>query len=213
MNAPQSAIKTVRPASWVASGETEALAEPRLVVVVSAVSDEAALARRILSLSTDPSRSVLLVGAAATWDAEYELRRRLVAVESFLAGQGSSVELLTDSGHGWPSRLAATCSQIDMIACYEEPDAAVGKPLSDVLAEAIRLPVRDLSDLVGRQPPRGRIFPHATAWLGSLSMIAGFGFLQARIVAEMFGWAQNVMLLLTVAAEIGLIWVWNALLG
>lgn len=214
MNAPQSATKTIESASWIASREPIPVGQPRLVVVISAVSDEPALARRILALSMDPSLPLLLVGAAATWDAEYELRRSLVAVESFLAAQGRRVELWTDSGHGWLARLAGKCARTDKIACYEElGTAAPRQPLSDLLAEALRLPVRDLTDLVSRPQSRVRLIPQAAAWLGSIALIAGFWFLQARIVTEMMGWAQNVMLLLTVGAEVSLIWIWNALLG
>lgn len=214
MNTPQSPARILEPAPWVASPKSISPSEPRLVVVVSGVSDQAALARRILALSSDTDAHVLLAGVAPTWDTEYELRRSLVAVESFLAAQGSRVELWTDSGHGWIERLAAKCQPSDRVACYEEVVAAYWKqPLSDLLTGALHLPVRDMTDLMAHSRARARIFPHVAAWLGSIAIIAGFLLLEARIVTEMYGWPQNVMLLLAISAEIYLIWLWNAILG
>ncbi len=214
MTAPETTTKTVESGAWIAARESRSPGKPRLVVAISAVSDPAALARRILALSPDVTTPVLLAGVTSTWDKEYELRRSLVTVESFLGAQGRRVELWSDSGHGWLGRLAAQCERTDLICCYEELDSTPWKqPLSDVIAGALHMPVRDLTDLLGRPQSTLRILPQAAAWLGSVALIAGFGVLQVRVVTEVLGWAQGVLLLLTAGAEISLIWLWNALLG
>ncbi len=215
MNTPDLRVNSIPVTpSWVAEHERLRQGRSKLLVVLSGVSEPAALAGRILAQARSGDQPVLLIGVASTIDAETDLHRRLVPVEAFIASQGHQVEIKTESGRDWLERVRREFASSDIVACYEH-DGFGGRrePLSDVLARGLQAPVRDLTDFLRRAAGRRPILPQAAAWAGSILLIVGFLALQAKIVLEMQGWPQNVSLLMTIVAEVGLIWLWNSLLG
>lgn len=214
MSAPNPRVSTVPSASWVAQPEREPHLSPRLVIVISEVSEPATLARRILALTRGQGQAVVLLGVTALSEDEASLRRSLVAVEGFIASQGHRVELRTQSGRQWAQRVAALCQPDDQVACYEEVDSTTSwrGPLSDLLSQTLQLPVRDLTDMTRPVASRRSSLWPLAAWMGSIAAIGGFLFLQAKVVTTMQGWLQEVVLLLTLGPEVGLIWLWNSLL-
>ncbi len=214
MNTSHPDVRTVSNTPWALTDKYAPAETPRLVVVVSAVTEEAALAARILAQTKTVSQPVLLLGVAATREAENDLRRGLATVQAFIAGQGHPVDLRSESGRGWLQRVRAEYRPVDQLACYEEESASLwSEPLSDVLARSLEAPVCDFSAL--HSPVAGgRItLSRAGAWLGSLGLIAGFLVLQARIVIAMQGLTQSLVLVVTFLAEIVLILLWNSFLG
>ncbi len=215
MTTPDSHVSTVTSTAWIAPDENVNDQAPRLIVVISGVSEPAALARRILGLTSNKAQPVLLVGVASSSQAEAELRRNLISVEGFIAAQGNHVELRTDSNRQWAEHLASECGVHDQVACFDEldPKSIRRQPLSDILARLVRLPIRDLTDLERPVVQRSSVVPRLGAWLGSIAIIAGFLALQTKIVLEVQDWTQSVMLLLTLVPEVGLIWFWNSIWG
>ena len=65
--------------------------------------------------------------------------------------------------------------------------------------------------LHGPEKSRQPVVSQALSWIGSLAAVGGSLLLQARIVTAVQGGAQTALLLLTVIAEVGLIWVLNSL--
>jgi hypothetical protein len=48
------------------------------------------------------------------------------------------------------------------------------------------------------------------AWWGvALTLVAAFGVLQAWISQHVMGWAHQILLILSVLAQVGLLWIWN----
>jgi hypothetical protein len=48
------------------------------------------------------------------------------------------------------------------------------------------------------------------AWWGvALVLVAAFGVLQIWIRQNVMGWANQILLILSVLAEVGLLWIWN----
>ncbi len=215
MSAPNPRVSTVPTAPWVAPLEREPDVSSRLVVVISEVSEPATLARRILALTGCQDQTVVLLGVTPLSENEAGLRRSLVTVEGFVASQGHRVDLRTESGRQWVQRVAASCQPGDQVACYEEVDSTTSwrGPLSDVLAQALQLPVRDLTDLMRPVASKPTLLSPLAAWGGSIAIIGAFLFIQAKIVTSMQDWIQEVVLLLTLGPEVGLIWLWNSLLG
>ncbi len=214
MNTPDPRVSTVPSTSWVTQLEHKPDVPPRLVIVISEVSEPATLARRILALTRAEAQMVVLLGVTALSEDEARLRRSLVAVEGFIASEGHRVELRTASGRQWTQGVAALCKPDDQLACYEEVDSTTSwrGPLSDLLVQTLQLPVRDLTDQVRPTPSKRTFLRPLAAWLGSIAVIGGFLFLQAKIVTTMQDWPQEVVLLLTLGPEVGLIWLWNSLL-
>lgn len=214
MNTPDSRPRTTTLSPWIAAQPSIAGDDPRLVVVITAVSEPASLARRVLGQTTNGIQPVLLVGVAATSEGEVELRRSLVAVEAFVAAQGHRVELQTASGRGWLEKIRPEFRPVDLVACYEEEDAGISRqPLSDVLARGLQATVHDLTDTLRPFSSRRALLPQVAAWLGSIALLVGFLVLQAKIVADMQDWTQTVTLVITLVPEIALIWLWNSILG
>lgn len=214
MNTPNSQANTVVTAPWSKLQTCTTAATSKLVVVVSDVSEEAALAGRILRQARDNNQLILLFGVAATPEDEAELHLNLITVEGFVAAEGHPVDLQVQSGIGWLQKVKAEIGPTDQVTCYAEAGLGVwSQPLSDVLAHALQVPIQDFSALHNPPGSGQRILPQVVAWLGSIATIGGFLALQAKIVLEMQGAAQNGALLLTLLPEVALIWFWNSLLG
>ncbi len=214
MNTSHPEVRTVSTSPWTVADKHVAADAPRLIVVVSAISEEAALAARILAQTRTASQPVLLLGIAATREAENDLRRSLATVQAFIAAQGHPVDLKSEAGKGWLERIRPEFHPTDQVACYEEEGASLwNEPLSDVLARALEAPICDFSAL-HNSPAGGRpILMRAGAWLGSLGVIGGFLALQARVVISTQGWVQSLVLIVTFMVEMGLILLWNSFLG
>jgi hypothetical protein len=214
MNTPESHVSPIAVAPWANSKDCARAATSKLVVVVSTVSEEAALAGRILEQAKAAGQPALLLGISPTPDGEAELRRSLVMVQAFMSAQGQSVELKSDSGIGWLDRIKAECAPSDQVACYAEMGVGMwNQPLSDILARALQVPIHDFSELRLAPSSRGSILAQAGAWIGSIATIGGFLALQAKIVLEMQGPAQGTALIVTLLPEVALILLWNSMLG
>ena len=48
------------------------------------------------------------------------------------------------------------------------------------------------------------------SWLGSIATILGFFWIQLRIEQLARDWSQTLLFLLTLVAEVYLIWLWNS---
>ncbi len=214
MNTSHPEVRTVSTTPWTVADKYLRTDAPRLIVIVSAISEEAALAARILAQTKIASQPVLLLGVAATREAENELRRSLATVQAFIAAQGHPVDLKSEAGKGWLERIRPEFRPIDQVACYEEEGASLwSEPLSDVLGRALQAPIYDFSGLHNAPAGSRPILSRAGAWVGSLGVIAGFLALQARIVISMQGWIQTLVLLVTFVVEMGVILLWNSFLG
>ena len=200
-------------------------ATARLVVVILDTGEEAALAGRILTLAHSNALYVLLLGVCSNPAKTAELRRKLVTIAAFIrdqsryemtnskeSAQSLSVEIGVVEGKGWITQTKELLRSTDWLACYSEQAIGAGdKSLSDVLSSNFNAPLYVFSGLSASHPRRNKIFSQAASWLGSIASIAGFSLLQIRIVGILQGWAQTVLLLLTIFAETGLIWIWNSL--
>ncbi len=189
----------------------------RLVMVLFEAEEEALLARRIMDLITPRNLAVLLIGVAPNPTGEAQLRRSLARLAGFLREHSSAagrVEFRIEAGRDWIAGLRTIVRPGDMIGCYSEQTVGVmERPLCDVLSSDIGLPVYAFSGLrAARKHPRKRL-SQAASWLASLASIGGFLLLQARIVIAAQGWLQTVLLLMTLGAEVGLLWFVNSLLA
>ena len=200
---------------------------PRLVVVIREVQEEAMLAGRIQEVARARGLSVLLVGIARDAATEAALRRNLVTVAAFLkegnahaglplrrATSAPAPEIQIEHGRDWLSKVRANLKPGDTLACYsEEPSGLFDRPLSDTLSCAVDMPVYTFTTLRAERS-RGRdIAVQAASWIGSIASIGGFLMLQARIVLAVQGWVQSALLLITLLAEVGVVWAVNSVSG
>lgn len=199
----------------------------RLVVMIREAEDEALLASRILGLAEPRGLDILLVGIAPDPSTEATMRRKLVTIAAFLNGQsprsGASlrhalparhIDIQVQHGRDWAGGIRALVQPGDTIACYSDETVGIlERPLSDILASTLNMPIYTFTGLQGQQHNRQSTLAQAASWVSSIASIGGFLALQARIVTVVQGTLQTVLLLVTVLAEVGIIWGWNALFG
>lgn len=225
MNKADSQFQDSAVMSGQALAEPDGLITSRLVVVMLEPDEEATLAGRILMLAGKDCRNVLLVGVCPDALRQTELRRRLVTIAAFLREQtlpGTTrtarseeelcVEVRIEHGKDWIQRIRMTLQPGDTLACYEGQEAA--KPrrqLCDILSSNLESPIYVFSQLTPPQSSHRTLLSQATSWLGSLAGIGTFFLLQVRIVTVIQGGTQTVLLILTLFAEVSVIWIWNSL--
>lgn len=199
----------------------------RLVVAIRDVEEEASLASRILEVAQPRGLSILLVGIAPDPMGEAGMRRKLVTIAAFINDEYSRMgfarrsgvspdqaEIRIECGRDWIGRLRSLLRPGDLLACYSEDSLGIWeRPLSDILSSSLNMSIYTFSGLNSERRQRRNYAAQAAPWLTSLASIGGFFVLQARIVAEVQGWEQSTLLLMSLVAEAGLIWVLNSLLG
>ncbi len=226
MNEIDSAVQVSSTLRTATPKQSPVLSSQRLVVMIREAEEEGAVANRILSLAEPRGLSILLVGIAPDPANEAGLRRELVTIAAFLNERGPQtaamrvasaakpVEIQVKRGRDWLASVRSLVRPGDTIACFA--DDAVGlleRPLSDTLASALNMPIYTFTGLRAQQRNRQNVVAQAASWVSSIVSIAGFFALQARIVVEVQGTLQSVLLLVTVLAEVGIIWGLNSLFG
>jgi hypothetical protein len=194
-------------------GATEA-AQHRLLVVVRRVNEAALLARRIHEIASEHRADVLLIGAAADGAPETELRRHIATLAAFLQDAGTQVEVRIEQDWEWLDGVRFLLSEKDLVACCGPAGGTGAHPgLPDRLSSRLRRPIYVIEEPVGVEAHGPGSLRGASAWIGSLAVIAGFLWLQIRVSQAAPATAGTVLLFLTVPLEIALIWLCNAALG
>ena len=189
----------------------------RLVVVILGVEEEALLASRILELNKSRGLPVILTGIVLDAADGARLRRKLVTLVAFLKdgqltgnNKAWQVEIRMEQGRDWIGKIKSSLHPYDMVACYEEQTiGALRRPLSDILTSSLNVPIYTFAGLRQERATGRQLLSQAISWGGSLASIGGFLMLQARIVVLVQGGMQTVLLLLTLFAEVGLLWFVN----
>jgi hypothetical protein len=83
--------------------------------------------------------------------------------------------------------------------------------LSQILESNVDAPVYILSGLEPQHEAVPNWLSQSIAWIGLIAIMAGSFLLQIQIMSVPAGWAQSTLLMLSVIAELGLLWVWNSL--
>jgi hypothetical protein len=183
----------------------------RLIVLVPALDvDEAAVARRIWELAAPAGLAVLFLGLCAGSSQEPGMQRRLVTLASLTRDARIQLETRLEFGRNWLRWIRAVYRPGDVIVCDAEQLSGRGsKPLRQRI-QALGAPVWTLA---GLYPPGGATRPSGPAelvfWVVSLAILAGFFWMQIRIVRLHEDWADNMLLYLSAVVETGLLWAWH----
>jgi hypothetical protein len=124
-----------------------------------------------------------------------------------------SVESKMGVGTDWTNMIKPHYETRDAIVCFAgQRTGTLRRPLNEVLESNLKATVYILSAPIPEQPALSIVL-QVIAWLGSLSIIIGFGILQASIVRLPEGWLQTILLILSVIPEFWLIYTWHARFG
>ena len=196
------------------TSSTASLSEPesarRLIVLVPDLEWNFIPAiHRIWELADAQHPRVLLISLCKDPKQELSLRRALIILCAMLQNGKIPVETKVEIRMNWVDVVKHNYQAGDMIVCFAEQRAGLlQKPLSQILESNLSIPVYVVSGVYIPKPKSNRL-ADATAWLGSIGIIAGFGLLQVKISQVSEGWFQTILLILVVISEIWLIWVWD----
>jgi hypothetical protein len=117
-------------------------------------------------------------------------------------------------GKNWVDAVCEVWQPGDLVICYAGQTISMPGgtryPLSVALSNRLDAPVFALTGLYREPLHRSRTRATEAAWWGiALALVAAFGVLQIRISQHVMGWANQILLILSVLAEVGLLWIWN----
>ena len=183
-----------------------------VVLVPNADLDYAIATRRVWELEIELRAHILFVGLCKDTTEESSLRRQLVTMAAMVQDGNASAEVKVKVGNNWIEVVKSDRQIGDVIVCFAEQRAGLFfRPLSQILQSNLNMPVYILSGLYPPDPSRIDILSILRLWIGLLGIVAGSFLLQIRIIALPRDWSQTTLLLLSVTAELWLIWVWNNL--
>lgn len=184
----------------------------RLLVLVSADSNYGPAIQRIWQLATATSRSVHLLGLCTDMTQEFSLRRQLIAMSALLSDGRVPAEVKIEFGTRWIDVIRRNYQTGDIIVFFaEQHDGLLHKPVKQVLDEYLDAPIFILSGLYPQRSSRPNMLSRLVLWAGFIGIIAGAFLLQSRILFLPRDWSQTPLMLLSVFAELWLIWGWNNL--
>lgn len=185
----------------------------RLIVLVpDADVDYAAATHRVWELATDMGARILFVGLYNAASQESSLRRQLVTMSAMVQDSKVSAESKAQFGTNWVDVVKSNWQAGDMIVCFaEQREGLLHRPLSQILQSNLDIPLYILSGLYPQSPLRLNTLSFIPLWAGLISIITISFLLQIRIMALPQDWAQTTLMILSVIAELWLIWAWNNL--
>jgi hypothetical protein len=196
--------------TYPAISQKDLAAAHRLIVLLPANTDFSAATQRVWELARSTGMHIQLLGLCEDPAEAPRLRRELITMASLLQGERICAEANVEAGTNWIELIKANYAAGDMLVCLPEKRPGLfRKPLSQILESNFKATVYILSDLVPQKPRAHRLL-RMSMWLGVIAVIAGFGILQTKIVQLPAGGLQNLLLLLSLIPEFGLIWVWDS---
>jgi hypothetical protein len=185
----------------------------RLVVLVpEPLADSAIVAGKLWELAKSLGGSVQLIGLCKDAALESSLRRQLVFLSAMVCDGFVSVQSKIEFGSNWLKVVKDNWQEGDILVCFTgQYTGLTRKPLSQMIKSNLNLNVYTLEGFSPADRPRQNRLSSAMAWVGSLSIIAVFFWMQARIIQLPEIWAQNALMYLSLPVEAGLIWIWNAI--
>ena len=184
----------------------------RLIVLVPDEPDDITATRRVSELAHALDCPVLFLGLCADKGQEASWRRRLITMSAIVADGKLSTDLCIERGDNWANALKSTLQDGDMVACFAEHRVGyMQRPLNQILESQLSIPLYILSGSYPESRARSDWRSQILLWLSSLVIIAGGFLLQVQIASFLGGWAQTILLIISVIAEVWLIWMGNKL--
>ena len=184
----------------------------RLIVLVPADADYAAVTHRVWELAHATGCQILFLSLCTDGAEESSLRRQLITMSAMIQDGKLCVEARVEIGSNWVQTVKSEVQEGDMIVCFAEQRAGLlHKPLSQILQSNIKAPVYILSGLAPQSSSQSNWSSQIMTWIGSIGIIIGSCLLQVRITSLSQDWAQTTLLILSVIGEAWLIWGWNSL--
>jgi hypothetical protein len=204
-----SAALTVSPASF----PTLQPARRLIVLVPESEMDAAFMARKIWELANTLECGIQFLGLSKDSAHEPGVRRQMVTLSAMVGYENIPVETKIEIGSDWLGMVKSNWREGDVIVCFTGQSSGLARrPLSQMLESNLNATVYVLSE----NQPQVRYYPRSwmvnvMAWAGSIGIILGFFWLQAKLIQFPKEWVYTVLLYISLFAEAGSIYAWNNL--
>ena len=186
----------------------------RLIVLIPDGLDFHAATPRVWELANNTRMHVQLLGLVKDVVEELSLHRSLVTMAALIQDGRIHTEAKTEIGTNWLDLVKCNYRAGDMIVCFaEQRTGLLHRPLSQMIQSRWNAPLYIMSGLCPQERTRTNWLNQFWAWSGSIGIIAVSALFQIRITSLSQDWTQTVLLIMSVLAEIWLIWGWNSLLS
>lgn len=183
-----------------------------MILVPESLADSAGTARKILGLAKTLEGEVQLIGLCKDVMSESSMRRQLIFLSAMVNDGLVSVESKVEFGNNWLKVVKANWHAGDIIVCFDgQYTGLMHKPVSQLIESNLKLDVYVLEGGVQTRSFSPGWLSSVIAWIGSLSILAIFFWLQVQIIKIPEAWAQNTLMYLSIPIEVGLVWGWNTL--
>ncbi len=185
----------------------------RLIVLApDPETDIANAAQSVWNLANALGCGIQLLGLCGDETQEPSLRRQMVTLSAMLTP--IAVESRIEFGRDWLEVIRHNWQAGDVIACFAgQPSGLGNRPLSQLLAAGVDVPVHVLGGLYPEVAPRPNWLSSILVWTGSLGILAIFFWLQVKLTDLPGDWAHTALLYLSILVEVSLLWGWNTLFG
>ncbi len=185
----------------------------RLIILVpESLADSAGAARKIWSLAQSLRGDVQLIGLCKDVMGEPSMRRQLIFLSVMVNDGLVAVESKIEFGSNWLKVIKTNWHMGDVIVCFDgHYTGLMHKPVSQLIESNLKLDVYVLEGGVQTRSISLSWLSSVIAWIGSLSILAIFFWLQVQIIKVPETWAQNVLMYISIPIEVGLVWGWNTL--
>jgi hypothetical protein len=172
------------------------------------------LAERIYKLSFPTYSQILLIGVCQDPTTQYILRQQLAVTASAMRDNNLTVEIKIETGKQWSKNLEQLWQYGDKVVGLTQSGGNwYQQGLNEIQQLNSEIQVHMISDLQLEFSKKRSALLDAILWLGAVVIMAGFFWIQIQIDRLPGNWGQSVLLYLSVFAEIGVLWVWNLILG
>lgn len=191
----------------------------RLIVLIPPqITDEAEISKYILNLAQTRNADVFLVMLVSSYEDEAIGYLRISTITAFLLGFHFNVESKILWGRSWYKAIRQFVHLGDMVVCPKEVNTPRGiffrESLSDQLIRNLTAPVQTFSGFTYHtQSSPWDIARKFVFWLGIISILVGFFWIDSSIDLSITGWVSNIVLIILVIVEVVAIYFWNSILG
>ena len=170
------------------------------------------LERRIWEIARSSQLSVLLLSLTNDFDEEPQLRRKLITMAAMIKDPFVPTEILIETGNDWVKQVKKLWRKGDVVACYANQKVGImRKALDEILRSSLNMPVYILADPQAHKSSKPQFLSQLLFWLGSLAIVGGFFWLEAKTVQLPHDWAHSALIYVCVFVEFAFIWLWNSL--
>ena len=195
------------------ASEPELKSARRLIVPIQdAETDLSAVAHRVWELASAMGVSIKFIGLCYDMTQELRLRRTLTTLDAMVNDGNVHAESEIIRGRDLVSALKSDLQSGDTVVYWRDPPNGPLRAANPLLQADLGTPIYFLSRIASREIARPNWWKQIVAWIGFIVIFAGFFWLQVEI-SHLQETAATILQVLSMAGEIGSIWLWNGLLG